>query len=80
MGLLVGLRPTPATYVLVPDRAPGAIPLLGLYRDPETTKAASGCPGRPFARVLRVKIRLGKALRILEPAIDALHVTEVKRA
>ena len=73
---MVGLRPTPRAYVVVSRPGDGAIPLLG-HSDPEMTKAASGCPGRPFTRVLRVKVRLGKAFRFLEPAIDAL---DAKRA
>jgi hypothetical protein len=47
-----------------PSRRP-AIP------DPETTKAASGCPGRPSTREIALEIRLGKAPHVFEPAIDA---------
>jgi hypothetical protein len=68
------LAPALTADALVPDRVTGAIPSHGHSRTPKTTKAASGLPGRPFARSSRVKLRLGKASHVLEPAIDAHRI------
>jgi len=43
--LLVGLRPAPAAYVFVPDRAAGAIPPSGHYRSPKRRRPPRVAPG-----------------------------------
>lgn len=73
MGPIRGLAPCP--YRLRPLTRPygGGHPASRPLPTPKTTKAASGLPGRPFARLSRAKIRLGRASHVLEPAIDARH-------
>jgi hypothetical protein len=49
------LRLSPFRNVLSSDRAAEAIPPSG-HPDAETTKAASGCPGRPRPRLTDVSL------------------------
>ena len=69
-GPVRGLALSPTADVLLSDRATGTIPPLGHHRPPKRRRPPRVPPGG-LSHASRAKIRLGKALHVLEPAIDA---------